>query len=65
MVPADGFGIFTGAPRSRCGITSTVGRGSLPGGPEQDEHLLDLPERAADLADGFLRRSAAGGQQAA
>jgi len=31
MVPADGFGIFTGAPRPRCGITSTVGRGSLPG----------------------------------
>jgi hypothetical protein len=36
-----------------------------PRNPEQDEHLLDLPERAADLADGFLRRSAAGGQQAA
>ena len=64
MVPADGFGIFTGLPVPLRDYFHRRAR-VAPRGPEQDEHLLDLPERAADLADGFLRRSAAGGEQAA
>lgn len=52
LVPAGGYCIFTGLPSPLRDYFHRRAQVALRG-LEQGEHLLDLPERVADLVDGF------------